>query len=164
MAGIDDRTGRVNSAFRPVRITGHVDLAYPTKYVKAADLRGKDVTVQIVCLEQDVLVMQGGKREKKNVLTMATLQGKTLGKQLVLNKTNARLIASQHGPLVEAWENKTITLYPTTTKCGREMVDCVRVRGRVSKGAEEVPDDMAAEPEPMPEFDPGMRRDGALLV
>jgi hypothetical protein len=140
--------------FQPVRVTGHVDLAYPTKYVKAADLRGNDVTVRIVCLEVDVLVMQGGKREKKNVLTMASVQGKTLGKQLVLNKTNAKLIASQHGPLVEQWEGKAITLYPTTTKCGREMVECVRVRGRVTSGANEVPEDMAAEPEQTPQFDP----------
>ncbi|MBK9260809.1 MAG: hypothetical protein IPM54_13445 [Polyangiaceae bacterium] len=137
------------------KITGHIDLAYPTKYVKAADLKGRDVTVRIVCLESDVLVMQGGKKERKNVLTMATLQGKQLGKQLVLNKTNARLIAGQHGPLIEAWTGKEITIYPTTTKCGRDMVECVRVRGRVTKNAEDVPDDMARDPEPEapPQFD-----------
>ncbi len=134
------------------RITGHIDLAYPTKYVKAADLGGKDVTVRIVCLESDVLVMQGGKKERKNVLTMASLRGKTLGKQLVLNKTNARLIASQHGPLIEAWDGKEITLYPTTTKCGRDTVECIRVRGRVTRNADEVPDDMARDPEPPAAF------------
>lgn len=130
------------------RITGHIDLAYPTKYVKAADLKGKDVTVRIVCLESDVLVMQGGKKERKNVLTMESLQGKRLGKQLVLNKTNAKLVASQHGPMIQDWSGKEITLYPTTTKCGREMVECIRVRGRVTQNAHDVPDDMVREPEP----------------
>lgn len=134
------------------RITGHIDLAYPTKYVKAADLRGKDVTVRIVCLESDVLIMQGGKKERKNVLTMASREGKQLGKQLVLNKTNARLIAGQHGTLIEGWEGKEITLYPTTTKCGRETVECIRVRGRVTRNADEVPEDMAREPELPPAF------------
>ena len=149
---MSNRTERISMAnnYQPKRITGHVDLAYPTKYVKAADLRGKDVTVRIVCLEKDVLVMSGGKREEKNVLTMAALTGKALGKQLVLNKTNAKLIAAQHGPTVESWEGKEITLYPTTTKCGREMVECVRVRGRVTRGADSVPDAMAEDPLPIP--------------
>lgn len=131
------------------RITGHIDLAYPTKYVKAADLNGKDVTVRIVCLESDVLVMQGGKKERKNVLTMESLQGRRLGKQLVLNKTNARLVASQHGPVIGNWTGKEITLYPTTTKCGRDIVECIRVRGRVTQRTDDVPDDMARDPEPV---------------
>lgn len=140
---------------QPVRVTGHIDLAFPTLYVKAADLRGKDATVRIVRVESDILKMAGGKQEKKNLLVMASLEGRQLGKRLVLNKTNAKLIASQHGQTIEAWEGQVITLYPTTTKCGRDMVDCVRVRGRVSRGADELPDEMTREPDPVPVFDPG---------
>jgi hypothetical protein len=138
---------------QPQLLTGHIDLVYPTKYVKAADLKGRDVTVRVVCLERDVLVMAGGKKEFKNILTMETLAGQRLGKQLVLNKTNARLIASQHGPVVGDWSGKEVTLYPTTTKCGREIVECVRVRGRVTRNAEDVPEDMAREPDAPPTFE-----------
>lgn len=139
---------------QPRLVTCHIDLAFPTNYVKAADLKGKDATVRVVCVENDALVMAGGKKEFKNILTMESLAGQRLGKKLVLNKTNARIIAGQHGPIMGNWTGKEITLYPTTTKCGREIVECVRVRGRVTRNAEEIPEDMAREPEPAADFVP----------
>ena len=50
-------------------------------------------------------------------------------------------------------------MFPTTCrgKEGKE-VECIRVRVRVDQHAnpsDEVPEDMAADPEPTPEFDPG---------
>ena len=65
---------------------------------------------------------KNGKKERKVGLRLV---GKKMG--LMLNKTNAQLIAKQHGDDMESWVGKTITIYPTTTDFGGEQVDCIRV-------------------------------------
>jgi hypothetical protein len=99
------------------------ELLYPSDYVAAADLKGKDVTVTIDRVEKNELQMAGGKKEIKPVLYFTNAK-----KKLVLNKTNAKAIARLHGSVAENWAGKQIVLYATTTKCGRDVVDCVRVR------------------------------------
>lgn len=137
-------------------VLGHVDLVYPSKYVKAADLNGKDVTVKIVKVEWETLVMRGNKKERKPVMTMASKSGKVLGKTLVLNKTNLKQIGKTIGEKkVERWPGHEITIYPTTDHFGREVVECIRVRVRTNAQTTDVPEDMAQEPEKAPEFDPG---------
>jgi phosphopantetheine adenylyltransferase len=69
------------------------------------------------------LQMAGGNKEVKPVLYFANAK-----KKLVLNKTNAKAIAKLHGSAAEGWAGKQVVLYPTTTRCGRDVVDCVRVR------------------------------------
>ena len=72
----------------------------------------------------------------------------------MLNKTNLSLIAKSTGKkMIVDWAGKEVTLYPTTAHFGREVVECIRVRTRTNAMADEVPEDMAAEPEPMPAFD-----------
>lgn len=52
-------------------------------------------------------------------------------KRLVLNKTNASAIKSQHGGEVANWLGKKITLfYNPGVRMGREVVGGVRVRGK----------------------------------
>lgn len=109
-------------------IQGHIMLAFPSNFIKAADLRDKDVTVLVDRVEMDSLPMNGGKKETKVVLTIKKRDGSPIAKKLVLNKTNATAIAKLYGPKVEAWKDKPITLYPTTTTFGRQTVECVRVR------------------------------------
>lgn len=92
---------------------------------------GKDHTVVIESVLPKVeLVMQGGIKETKPVLAFAGRK-----KKLVLNKTNATAIASLHGDDTGGWIGKPVTLYPTKTKCGRETVDCVRIRSTVNQAA-----------------------------
>lgn len=143
-------------------LRGHLELVYPSEYVKAADLRGRDVTVIIADITKETLVMVGGKKDRKAVITMRARNkdgspGQLLGKRWVVGKTVLRQIGAATGEKVMAnWLGKEVTMYPTTCrgKEGKE-VECIRVRVRVDQHANEVPDDMAAEPEPMPEFDPG---------
>jgi hypothetical protein len=61
-------------------ITGHFALVYPSRYIKAADLRGQDVTVTIrrVCLE--TIEMEGGRKDEKAVLYIANAAGKPIQK------------------------------------------------------------------------------------
>ena len=121
-------------------VTGHFKLLFPSKYLSSADLKEKDVTVLVDRVEKDVLKVAGGKSEPKLVLHMRAPSGKALGKMLVLNKTNATTIAGLHGPKVELWKGRPVTLYPTTCKFGPATVDCVRVRARAGSAAGEVPE------------------------
>lgn len=93
---------------------------FASKYISAADLRGKDVTVTIDRVE--IEKMQTG--EKKPAMYF---RGKDKG--FLLNKTNFNTIAQVLGADdTDDWEGKQITLYPTETDFQGKMVDCVRVR------------------------------------
>jgi len=108
----------------------HIDLLYPSKYLKAVDLQGKDVTVTIEDIEprHELAGRSGGKfvKESKPVVKMA---GKD--KLFVMNKTNARTVADMYGKKPIEWIGKKITLYPTTTQAGGETHECIRVREKV---------------------------------
>lgn len=112
-------------------------LLFPNDYIGSADLRGKDVTKTIKAVIVEKLRMTGGKSEKKPVVLFSDTP-----KKLVLNKTNAKLIAGQHGNDTEQWIGKKITLYPTTTQFGLATVDCVRVREKSRVASETVPADI----------------------
>jgi len=105
----------------------HIRLMFPTDYVTAADLAGQDKTVTIASVAQEELTMQGGVKETQWIVSFAEAK-----KKLVLNKTNAKLIAAHHGDESDDWIGKQVTLYPTQCKFGRETVDCIRVRGKGS--------------------------------
>lgn len=111
-------------------------LLYPTDYIAAHDLRGKDVTKTIKSVVIEELRLTGGGKEKKPVLTFSDSK-----KRLVMNKTNAKTIASLYGNDTNGWVGKKIALYPTTTMFGRNTVDCVRIRERGVQAAEAVPAD-----------------------
>lgn len=101
-----------------------VGLLFPSKYLSADDLRGKDHVVVIDAISpRDELQRQGGKKEYKPVIRF-----KGRNKALVLNKTNARTIAKLYGNEVTAWIGKAITLYPTRVQFGGSDVDAIRVR------------------------------------
>jgi hypothetical protein len=125
------------------RITGHFELLYPSDYVKAADLGGKDLTVVIDRVEWDD-IPQAGKRDKKRkpVAYLRTADGKkVLGKRLAMGKTIARQIVDATGEKeADKWPGKRITIYGTTCRGveGRD-VECVRVRTRVNVNATEAP-------------------------
>ncbi len=71
---------------------------------------------------------EAGRKENCNVATLS-IGGKPCKKTLVLNATNCKAIArltSSHQ--IESWVNVPITLYPTTTKLKREIVECLRIR------------------------------------
>lgn len=127
-------------------ITGHVELIHPSKYIKAADLRGKDVTVVIDKLEWEDLVMAGGKRDRKVAIVMRSKAGRVLEKKWIAPKTVLRQIAAVLAEKdVGKWGKGEVTLYPTTCRgADGGMVECIRVRVRTNARAGDVPEDMAA--------------------
>lgn len=98
---------------------------FPSKYVKAYDLDGRDITVTI----KRVALEEMGKPpdvERKPVIYFEGAQ-----KGLIMNKTIAVAIAHLHGPEMDAWTGKRIALYPTRVKAFGAIHDVVRVRDYV---------------------------------
>lgn len=137
-------------------LTGHFALVYPSKYIKAADLMGQNVTVTILRVRKETIEMEGGKKDDKAVLYIGDAKGRPLQKTWVAGKTVLKQIAATVGdPSIGAWKGKQVTLYPTTCKSkGGETVECIRVRPRVLQGAHEMPADMTAGDEEAPPVAP----------
>lgn len=112
--------------------------AFPSKYIKAADLQGRAV----VCTIREVRQEDIGDGEKKPVLYF---EGKEKG--MVLNRTNAKSIASACGSdETDDWPGCQIEIYPTETDFQGERVDCIRVR--LKRPAAPVQPTRRAEPPP----------------
>ena len=95
----------------------NINNAFPSTYVKAADLNGKRVTVTMDRVEmQDV----GG--DPKPVLYFQKTP-----KGLVLNKTNASIIAEMYGPDTDLWVGQQIILHPARVEFQGKIVDSIRV-------------------------------------
>lgn len=105
---------------------------FPGSYLKAGDLAGKTVRLWIDDVRNEVV----GDTDKW-VLYFRDKQ-----KGLVLNKTNAGLIAAMYGPDTDEWIGKEIKIYPAKTSFNGQMVDCVRVRVEAPEqeaGEDEIP-------------------------
>jgi hypothetical protein len=96
------------------------DELYPSKYVKASDLNGKEATLLIDSVEREIVGRDGDKK------VVMGFRGKD--KRLVLNKTNGHTISRLYGKRTENWVGKAITLFPTVTEYGGQQVSCVRVK------------------------------------
>lgn len=101
----------------------HYKLMFPSNYLSAADLQGKEVEVEIESVNVEELTMVGGRKNKK-----AVVKFKGAKKAFVMNKTNAVVIAGKHGNETDNWIGKKIRLFATQTKFGGKDVECVRVK------------------------------------
>lgn len=100
---------------------GDADLLFASKYIRAADLQGKDVKLTIARCEKNAeLIKAGGAKELKPVMHFEETD-----KMMVLNKTNKNAIAALHGRTVADWVGKKIVLYPAPFR-GEQK--CIRVR------------------------------------
>lgn len=92
--------------------------AFPSEFLKAADLNGRQVPVVA-----DRVEMQKVGDDNKPVLYFA---GKEKG--LVLNKTNANMIATVYGDEMDDWQGAELVLYETKVQFQNQMVDAIRVK------------------------------------
>lgn len=98
---------------------------FPSKYVKASDLNGKPVTLTIARLVVEKMG-HGSEQESKPVLYF---QKATKG--LVLNRTNAMIIAGLYGNESDDWGGQRITIYPTKVRAFGTMQDAIRVKEEI---------------------------------
>lgn len=95
-----------------------ISAAFPSNYIKAADLQNQNVMVVIERIQiEDV------GDETKPVLYF---QNKAKG--MVLNKTNANNIALVYGDETDDWLGKELVLYPTMVDFQGRSVPAIRVR------------------------------------
>ena len=105
-----------------------------SKTLKASDLPpGKEIPVIIDSIEEHEFDDEG----KNGKVRKLVLKFKGKEKGLVLNKTNATVIASAHGPDSDRWPGKKIYIYATKVQFGDSMVDAIRVRAELEVAAEE---------------------------
>ena len=101
----------------------HVDLMFPSRYLKAADLQEKPLTLTIEQVFRDQVRMTNGAVTEKYILRF-----KETEKELILNKTNAKGIAKLlREPKAVNWAGSVIVLKPTTCEAFGEIVACIRV-------------------------------------
>jgi hypothetical protein len=113
---------------------------FPSLYLGSADLNGKDVnlTIRRVIVEE-VKTEQGAKKKPVAYFLETKAKAEKIGqpdkeKRLILNKTNAMMIASMHGNEVDGWTGKRITVYPTKAEAFGKIVDALRVRETAPTG------------------------------
>ncbi len=96
--------------------------AFPSQYLKCADLNGKpwDMKIRTVAMED---LGQGSDKEEKPVVYFHKAQ-----KGLVLNKTNATTIAKVYGDDTGNWTGQDVQVFPTQVEFKGETVDAIRVR------------------------------------
>ncbi len=105
----------------------NVDDIYSSgKSLKADDLKGRAHKLKIS--EVDTAKFDNGMK------LVLKFEGKEKG--LVLNKTNAKVVAKYYGKDTLGWVGKPIEIFPTETEFNGSLVDCIRVR------VEQVSDDL----------------------
>jgi RNA polymerase subunit RPABC4/transcription elongation factor Spt4 len=99
----------------------NINDSFPSNYLKASDLQGRQVVVTMDRVEFEPV---GRDKEMKAVLYFVGKQ-----KGVVLNKTNAKKITEIAGSaLTEEWQGVAVVLYPTETEFAGETVDCIRIK------------------------------------
>jgi hypothetical protein len=102
----------------------NIDDYYPSKFLRASDLKGKEITVTIDRVEAEEFEQDGVKRPKPVV------HFRNSGiKPLVCNKTNSSRLATALGDKdTDAWAGKQVRLYPDMEEFRGQVHEVVRVR------------------------------------
>ena len=95
----------------------NINQLYGGNYLKAMDLAGKSRNVTIA--SEEVREFDDG--SKKLVISF-----RGVDKTLVLNTTNAKMIAAYFGPDTSQWIGKTIELRPEKVNFAGNIVDAIR--------------------------------------
>lgn len=96
----------------------NINEAFPSNYLKATDLQGREATVRI-----DRLEFEKVGDDTKPVLYF---QGKDRG--IVLNKTNATNISAAYSQETGNWIGKSVTLFTAWVDFQGKSVEAIRVR------------------------------------
>ena len=114
---------------------------FPSQFIKASDLGGREVKVVMANVERETIGS-----DKKLVLYF---KGKQKG--LVLNKTNAATIGDAYGDDTEDWFDQPLILFSIKTDFQGKVVDGLRVRiptARDNKPAPRREDPITSGPQP----------------
>lgn len=101
-------------------------LLHPSRFLKSAEFRGKDVTYTIRSIELEELEDEQGKKKTKGIVGFAETP-----KLLVINRTNSDCIKGMFGRETDNWVGKRVTFYPAPffDNFTKEHTTAIRVRG-----------------------------------
>lgn len=113
----------------------HWKKAFNPDYLGAYSIEGdKDLILTIKSVGVETVTGEGGKKEECLVCRFCENV-----KPMILNKTNCKIISKIYkDPDTDHWTGKKIQIYATTTKFGREIVDCLRVRESVPQAVNQI--------------------------
>lgn len=100
----------------------NINEAFPSNWIAAHDLNGKDFTL-IISKSNVENLGQGTQMDRKLCIWFNGTE-----KGMALNVINRNTIVDMYGPETNNWHGESITLYPTTTEWQGKMVPCVRIR------------------------------------
>jgi len=100
-----------------------INEAFPSNYIKAADLKGRQVTVKMDRAEYEQIG-----NDRKLILYFV---GKEKG--MVLNKTNANNIGNAYGDDTDNWRDQEIILFEAMVDFQGKTVPAIRVRVPAAK-------------------------------
>lgn len=120
-----------------------IDSAFPSTYLKAADLTGRNVQVTMNYVKMEDI---GG--DHKPILYFRDKE-----KGLVLNKTNSNNISLLYGAETDEWSGKPVILYPTMVDFQGKSVEAIRVKGPQSGGNVQQRPPMQQHPYAPPNYD-----------
>lgn len=103
----------------------HFRNAFDSRFIRFTVLNGKPRTCTITHV---AWLKSSNKNESKRQLLIQLAE---FEKPWAINVTNSETIAQLYGDDPHGWTGKRVTLYPTKTKFGRDVVDCIRVRDQI---------------------------------
>lgn len=108
----------------------HWKKAFNPDYLGAYSIEdNQDLVLTIKSVGVETVTGEGGKKE--DCLVCRFLEDV---KPMILNKTNCKSISKIYkNPDTDSWKGKKIQVYATTTKFGRDIVDCLRIREQIPK-------------------------------
>lgn len=107
--------------------TQHWKELFGYKYLGAYSILGKgleDLTVTIKRIYNKTETVKNGQKEE-----FVLAEFNEVSKPMILNKTNCKTISVLYTHDPNKWIGKSIILYATKTKFGRDEVDALRIRG-----------------------------------
>jgi len=105
-------------------LPGSYSEMYPNRFLKAAMLKGQRVTLTIKSIVGEGLMSDDG---GANLEWVVSFKERPL--EFVMNKTNAFCLYRMFGGDPHSWEDRKITLFPTTVKAFGQVQPCIRVWG-----------------------------------
>jgi len=109
----------------------HVDQMFPSPYIKAADVLGRELNITIAGWEYEEFEDPRTKeKDRKPVLSFQKTD-----KRLILNVTNAKTIASIFGEETDNWAGKQICLFTKDVEAFGEMKNAIRIKAPVDNQA-----------------------------
>ena len=99
-------------------------IGFKSAYIAAVEFGGKQPTLTIESVKLESLEDEKGKKRDRWIVRFRNQE-----RGLVLNRTNAEIIAALWGRDTDGWAGHAITLRAEKVQMGRETVDGIRIAG-----------------------------------